>query len=170
MSTRSATIVKQQTIYYDGVREDELFRFYRHCDGYPSGHGLDMAKAFIRAEEKGTADKNRWFSQGLNNRNWVQKCFAELFAADCDLEVERFGMQHWDIEYLYVVEGEYAASGGKVNIDHLPVTIAVYDTYVPGASSWDDESEWSYDLVMEQEPLFKGNPHEFKKWAEKEDN
>lgn len=168
MSTRCATIVKQQSIYYDGTREDELFRFYRHCDGYPSGHGLDMAEAFIAAEEKGTADKDRWFSQGLNNRNWVQKCFAELFAADCDLEVEPPLTQHWDIEFLYVVEGMYGASGGKHNIDSLPVTIAVYDAYVEGESMWSDDSKWSYDLVMQQEPLFKGNPHEFKAWVEAE--
>ena len=91
MSTRSATIVMQQTDRGNEVTNDELFRFYRHCDGYPDGHGLDMAKAFIKAEEKGTADSDRWISVGLNNRNWVQTCFAELFNDDCDLEVEPLG-------------------------------------------------------------------------------
>lgn len=168
MSTRSATIVKQQTDYGEGVTNDELFRFYRHCDGYPEGHGLDMAKAFIRAEEKGTADSNRWISYGLNNRNWVQKCFAELFNDDCDIEVEPRGAQHWDIEYLYVVEGRYAAFGGKKNIDSLPVTITVYDAYVPNLSRLNEE--WSYDRVMQEEPLFSGTPREYvEKFGKKAD-
>lgn len=159
MSTRCATIVKQHNYYYDGDEEVELFRFYRHCDGYPSGHGLDMAESFIRAEEKGTADKNRWFSQGLNNRNWAQKCFAELFAADCDLELEGPKDEHWDIEFLYVVEGSYAAGGGKHNIERLPVTIACYD--VP-------DFDMQYKDVLKREPLFKGDPHYFKEWVENE--
>lgn len=139
----------------------ELFRFYRHCDGYPEGHGLDMAQAFNRAEGKGTADKDRWFSQGLNNRNWAQKCLAELFAADCDLELEPVGWQHWDIEFLYVVTGVYEASGGKHNIQTMPVTIAVYDTYADELSHL---SDWSYDRVLATEPLFVGTPHEYCEW------
>ena len=158
MSTRSATIVRQQTNHGDGVTTDELFRFYRHCDGYPDGHGLQMAEAFIRAEDKGTRDSGRWISDGLNNRNWVQKCFAELFADDCDLEVEPLGTQHWDIEYLYVVEGQYADFGGKENIDSLPVTITLYDTYIPNLSK---NEEWSYERVMQEEPEFSGTPREY---------
>ena len=47
MSTRSATIIKQTT-YWGGIEEHaELMRFYRHCDGYPEGHGMDMAKSVI---------------------------------------------------------------------------------------------------------------------------
>ena len=160
MSTRCATIVTQRN-YRDREEYEleELFRFYRHCDGYPEGHGLDMAKAFVRAEEKGTENKDRWFAQGLNNRNWVQKCFAELFADDCDIEVEPRGAQHWDLSYLYVVEGAYDGYGGKHNIDSMPVTITMYSAYIEGLSRMDEE--WSYDRVMEGEPLFSGTPREY---------
>ena len=152
MSTRSATIVTQRT-YKSATDYDveELFRFYRHCDGYPEGHGLDMAEAFVEAERKGTADKDRWYSSGLNNRNWVQKCFAELFAKDCDLEVEAKGHEHWDIEYLYVVEGASDHYGGKHTVGESPVVMRVYEAYGHG----------DYDGILSGEPIFDGKPQEF---------
>ena len=157
MSTRCATIVRQVTDFgsHGGLNTDELFRFYRHCDGYPEGHGLDMAQAFVEAERKGTANRDRWISDGLNNRNWAQKCFAELFSSDCDLELEPEGYEHWDLSYLYVVEGRYVAYGGKTNIDSLPVTISIY------RRNWSMNDEDSlYDKAMESEPVFSGTPLE----------
>ena len=152
MSTRSATIVTQRA--YTSIVEnetEELFRFYRHCDGYPEGHGMDMATAFVEAERKGTADRDRWYSSGLNNRNWVQKCFAELFAKDCDLEVEAKGNEHGDIEYLYVVEGASDHYGGKHNVDESPVVMRVYEAY----------GHTDYDDILAGEPIFDGKPQEF---------
>ena len=151
MSTRSATIVRQKTyLSKNEYDSEELFRFYRHCDGYPEGHGLQMAMAFRKAIDEGTADKDRWITCGLNNRNWVQKCFAALFAEDCDLEVEAFGHEHWDIEYLYVVEGAYDEYGGKHNVDDFDVRIIVYEARDDG-----------YEAIMRGEPIFDGGCREF---------
>lgn len=47
MSTRSATIIKQTTYWGEQAESEELMRFYRHCDGYPDGHGIDMAEAIF---------------------------------------------------------------------------------------------------------------------------
>lgn len=159
MSTRSVTIVRQRSYYGPSqYKVEELFRFYRHCDGYPEGHGLQMAKAFMDAEYLGTMNGERWISDGLNNRNWAQKCFAQLFACDCDLELETANSEHGDIDYLYVVEGDYERYGGKHNIDLLPVTIAVHSVVY---DHWDAD----YKATLESEPLFRGTPREFYDWA-----
>lgn len=164
MSTRSATIVRQRTYTSENdYTYDELFRFYRHCDGYPEGHGMDMARAFGAAEAEGTADPDRWIAHGLNNRNWCQWCFARLFAMDCDLEVEPRDCQHWDIAYLYVVTGDGEQYGGKHNIDQLPVTIAVYDARKirPWKEDYTDNPEWSYEALMGFDPIYEGSPAGF---------
>lgn len=155
MSTRSATIVRQRT--HSSSTEytvEELFRFYRHCDGYPEGHGLDMATAFLAAEQNDMPDPDDgfgWMKPTLNNRNWVQHCFKYLFNMNCDLEVEPKGTEHGDIEYLYVVEGRYDRYGGKHGAAELPVNIAVYSI------GWDTH----YEDAMAGEPIFSGTPSEY---------
>ncbi len=47
MSTRSATIIRQTTYWGETPDTEELMRFYRHCDGYPEGHWMDMAKSIV---------------------------------------------------------------------------------------------------------------------------
>lgn len=142
MSTRSATIVRQITHNGECDKTEELFRFYRHCDGYPEGHGMDLALACIEAKEHDAGQ--------LNNRNWAQHVFAHLFAKDIDIEIEPYGVEHGDIEYLYVIEGEYAAYGGKIYTDDMPVTITIY------GCGWDDP----YDEVLADKDavFFEGTP------------
>lgn len=53
MSTRSATIIRQTTYWGEEAESEELMRFYRHCDGYPDGHGIDMAEAIVEADGMG---------------------------------------------------------------------------------------------------------------------
>ena len=55
MSTRSATIIQQTTYWGEQAETEELLRFYRHYDGYPEGHGLDMARAMMEADQSGIA-------------------------------------------------------------------------------------------------------------------
>jgi hypothetical protein len=153
MSTRSQTIVNQVTQGYEGNTLDELFRFYRHCDGYPEGHGCDVATACVEALRKGTEKHTSPWGyefQTLNNRNWAQHVFGELFNMDCDLELEPMGTEHGDIDYLYVITGTYAAFGGKVPQDELPVIISIYS---PG---WDEP----FDEVMSGDPVFRGTAAE----------
>ena len=40
MSTRSITHIHEM----DSLRDEIICSFFRHCDGYPSGHGDDLAK------------------------------------------------------------------------------------------------------------------------------
>lgn len=158
MGTRCVTIVMERRISHDGNTVDELFRFYRHFDGYPEGHGLDMALALLKAEAKSTEKipGAGYGDQKLNNRNWCQHAFAEIFAMDADLEVEPDGYEHGDIEYLYVVNGLTDVSGGKEPIPAMDVNIAVHKV------GWDDK----YGDVLRRDPMFKGTPSEYVKWIE----
>lgn len=150
MSTRSATIVMDRR--YTSPKDyevKELFRFYRHCDGYPKGHGYQMARAFESVYDK--VEHN-----DLNNRNWVQHAFSEFFACDCDIEVEPYGVEHGDLEYLYVVTGSCDDFGGKHGVASMGVTIAVY------GCGWDE----GYEDVMSGDPIFEGTPAEYIRWIE----
>lgn len=152
MGTRSETIVRQRT--YTSPTEyttDELFRFYRHFDSYPSGHGADIATAILAADK-------RWKGE-VNNRNWCQKVIGVLFAiTDSDMEVEPHdAYEHGDLEYIYVIEGDYADYGGKHGVEQLPVRMAVYET------GWDV----SYAKAMSKEPLFEGTAQQFFAWLDK---
>ena len=147
MSTRCATIVYQNSVYANGTtKTDELFRFYRHWDGYPSGHGLDIAAAMLTAEHH--------YKGELNNRNWCQKVFSILFTCNADMEVEPAGVEHGDLDYLYVIVGGYAAYGGKEKVDKLPAVMAVY------RMEWDQP----YAEAMKGEPLFRGTASEYMEW------
>lgn len=147
MSTRCATIVYQNTQYGGNEHKtEELFRFYRHYDGYPEGHGKDIAAAMLAAEHH--------YEGQLNNRNWCQKLFSFLFSCNTDMEVETAEVEHGDLDYLYVIMGGYAAYGGKMRVDKLPVAMAVYRMH------WDEP----YETALKGEPLFKGTATEYMEW------
>ena len=88
MSTRSATIIKQTTYWGEQAETEELMRFYRHCDGYPEGHGMDMAEAVIEAD-----------GMGIDIRAWCQPFLAKFLGKPCTVEFEPKGCQHGDLEY-----------------------------------------------------------------------
>ena len=146
MGTRCATIVRQVTDYGDSQKVEELFRFYRHWDGYPEGHGLAIASAIMAANDDPLK----------NNRNWCQRVFCRLFAEGADMEVEPSKCWHSDIEYLYAITGHYANYGGKVGVDEFPVIIEVW------RSSWDVP----YGTTMRKKPLFRGNAQEYVEWVD----
>lgn len=152
MSTRSETIIMQECGKYAvnedgryeriGAEDREVARFYRHCDGYPTGHGLDMAYSF-----EGCGKSN------LRGRNWVQVLLGafmlgegkegtpmEEWGAPC-IEFEPQDVEHGDLEYLYTVRGSIFGE----------VTIAVRRI------GWDEH----YADVLEREPLFEGTPREY---------
>lgn len=141
MSTRSATIIRQTTYYSEkDVNTEELMRFYRHCDGYPEGHGIDMARALIKANE-----------ECGDTRSWCQHFLASFLNMPCAVEFESFGCQHGDLEYLYVVEGIVDHRWNKTKDGKLPITISVYDI------GWDE----SYHVAEKREPIFSGNAYEY---------
>ena len=141
MSTRSATIIRQTTYWGEQAETEELMRFYRHCDGYPEGHGIDMARAVTLADKKGIAPKY-----------WVQGVLEFFFCNYVGVEFEPYGCEHGDIEYLYVVEGIVDHRWGKTKNDTLPVTISVYQ------HSWDEPY---ISTELNTEPIFSGTAYEY---------
>lgn len=77
MSTRSQT-----RINFGGER---VLTFYRHCDGYPQGHGCDLCKAVEKAGDD------------------VIELLSLLKFVDIEIEPANVA-EHGDIEYLYEVD------------------------------------------------------------------
>ena len=140
MGTRSATIIRQTTYWGEQADAEELMRFYRHCDGYPEGHGIDMAEAIAKADQ----------NKGME-RCWCQPFLAKFLSKPCTVEFEPFGCMHGDLEYLYVVDGIVDHRWGKTKSGKLPITISVYGI------GWDED----YDVAMEREPIFSGTAYEY---------
>ena len=144
MSTRSATIIKQTTYWGEDADTEELMRFYRHCDGYPEGHGMEMAQAVRNADRVADKRDSEWVGNFLS---WflVQSPYTS------HIEFEPKGCQHGDLEYLYVVEGIVDHRWGKTKSGNLPITISVYNI------GWDE----SYADVEKREPIFSGTAYEY---------
>lgn len=150
MSTRSITIIKNHEKWIDWdtrvpvEKTGELLRFYRHMDGYPDGHGLQMAAAFMDAQIDGIID----------NRNWCAVFLGRFFNVETHIDVERPDdeLEHGDIEYIYVVDGFCDYSGGREGVEDCSfVRISVYrHTYDQG-----------YADALAKEPLFSGTPQEY---------
>lgn len=141
MSTRSATIIKQTTYWGETPDTEELMRFYRHCDGYPEGHGMDMAESIVEVDVWRQAD----------TRAWCQSFLEKFLGRPCTVVFEPFGCTHGDLEYLYVVEGIVDHRWGSTHDGKLPVTISVYEI------GWDED----YYVVMERTPIFSGTAYEY---------
>lgn len=78
MSTPSVTILKNLVLNWKSnqMEEETIATFYRHYDGYPSCHAVDIANSLIVASR--TKPEHIDFSGAsverdiLNNRNWCQ--------------------------------------------------------------------------------------------------
>ena len=144
MSTRSATIIKQTTYWGEEAETEELMRFYRHCDGYPEGHGMDMAEAIRNVDLLNGVRGSEWAAHFLN---W----FLIHSPYTTNIEFESRGSQHGDLEYLYVVEGIVDHRLGRAKGGRLPITISVYTI------GWNED----YDDAEEREPIFSGTAYEY---------
>lgn len=144
MSTRSATIIRQTTYWGEQADTSELMRFYRHCDGYPEGHGMDMAEAIKNVDRLDGVRGSEWLANFLN---W----FLIHSPYTPHIEFEPKGCQHGDLEYLYVVEGIVDYRWGKTKSGKLPITISVYGI------GWDED----YDVAIKREPIFSGTAYEY---------
>lgn len=76
MSTPSVTILKNLVLNWKSnqMEEETIATFYRHYDGYPSCHAIDIASSLVVASR--TKPEHIDFSGAsverdiLNNRNW----------------------------------------------------------------------------------------------------
>lgn len=143
MSTRSATIIRQTTYWGEQADTEEIMRFYRHCDGYPDGHGMELANAVLNAD-RAKPRPSEWLATVLN---W----FLIWSPYSPCIEFEPYGCQHADLEYLYVMEGIVDRRWGATKSGKLPITISVY------GMGWDED----YDVAMERTPIFSGTAYEY---------
>lgn len=157
MSTQSVTIIKNRVLDWDTDKKKEvtIAKFYRHCDGYPSGHGADIASALVDAAltkpEKYMVLDKEYVHAVLNNRNWCQHLFKELCKKDIDIEFVNADDKVYT-NYTYVITGEYANYGGILDIDaedYLDrINVKVY---------YGDEGDYV---------LFDGSAEEYAEWDE----
>lgn len=92
MSTPSVTILKNLVLNWESnqMEEETIATFYRHWDGYPSCHAIDIANSLVVASR--TKPEHIDFSGGsverdiLNNRNWCQHFLKAMCMADADIE------------------------------------------------------------------------------------
>ena len=94
MSTRSQTIIN--------FGEKRVLTFYRHCDGYPQGHGCDLCKAVEKAGDD------------------VIELLSLLRIYDIEIEPAMVG-ERGDVEFLYEVTypdplGYYPEGRPDVNV------------------------------------------------------
>ena len=125
MSTPSVTILKNLVLNWESnqMEEETIATFYRHWDGYPSCHAIDIANSLVVASR--TKPEHIDFSGAsverdiLNNRN-------------SDADIEFIGEDNVpSASYTYVVTGAYDNFGGKVSIgaeEYLSrINIKVYE-------------------------------------------
>ena len=136
MSTPSVTILKNLVLNWKSnqMEEETIATFYRHYDGYPSCHAIDIASSLVVASR--TKPELIDFSGAsverdiLNNRNWCQHFLKAMCMADADIEF--IGEDNVpSASYTYVVTGAYDNFGGKVSIgaeEYLSrINIKVYE-------------------------------------------
>ena len=111
MSTRCALIVNERNRLEYGEPLEEVFRLYRHCDGYPEGMGQDL-KSICASYQK---DSER--------KSWSQYLLEKLSALST-YEMEPPSAVHGDLEFLYCI-----------NVDGRKMTVSCYTI------GWDEEYE-----------------------------
>ena len=84
------TFLQDNEQYGDDWSDAIAEQFYRHWDGYPTGHGADIAMALLNAsltERKKYIrfDGKKCDESVLNNRNWCQHFLKELCKQDIEL-------------------------------------------------------------------------------------
>lgn len=137
MSTPSVTILKNLVLNWKSnqMEEETIATFYRHLDGYPSCHAIDIANSLVVASRT-KPEQHIDFSGAsverdiLNNRNWCQHFLKAMCMADADIEF--IGEDNVpSASYTYVVTGAYDNFGGKVGIgaeEYLSrINIKVYE-------------------------------------------
>lgn len=108
MSTRCALIVNERSKWKKDRPLEEVFRLYRHCDGYPEGMGQDLKSICARYQKEN------------ERKSWSQYLLEKLSAL-CTYEMEPAGAHHGDLEFLY-----------RIDVDGSEMTLSCY------AIGWDE--------------------------------
>lgn len=156
MSTTSITILKNRVFDWETKEKKDVTvaKFYRHHDGYPTGHGSDIAAAIVNAaytEHKKYIrfDGKKCDESVLNNRNWCQHFLKELCKQDMDIEFVDTDAKLYSY-FTYVITGEYDNFGEKLDIDNVEYLIRINVKVYCG-----DEND---------ELLFDGNGFDYLEW------
>ena len=160
MSTRSEILVYSEFMQWNWELDQNVkevlptFRAYRHWDGYPEAHGLDIVKALAMADEH----------DQLDNRSWEQHFLKRYLSMDFNVNVEPpAGDGQWchgDLEYVYRLTGKQDHTGGREPEDGFmaaKVLLEVFEVY--GVELNND-----YSGLDGCEPVFSGSWREFPKW------
>lgn len=156
MSTLAVTILKNRVLDWETNEKKDVTvaKFYRHRDGYPTGHGADIAMALLNAsltERKKYIrfDGKKYDKSVLNNRNWCQHFLKELCKQDMDIEFVNVDDSICGY-FTYVITGECDNFGGKLDIDNVEYLIRINVKVYCG-----DEND---------ELLFDGNGFDYLEW------
>ena len=109
MSTRYALIVNERNRWKYGELLEEVFRLYRHYDGYPEGMGQDLKTICAR------------YQKDSERKSWSQYLLEKLSAL-CNYEMEPPSAVHGDLEFLY-----------RIDVDACEMTVSCY------VIGWDEE-------------------------------
>lgn len=156
MSTPAVTILKNRVFDWETKEKKDVTvaKFYRHWDGYPTGHGADIAMALLNAsltERKKYIrfDGKKCDKSVLNNRNLCQHFLKELCKQDMDIEFIG-NDENLCGDFTYVITGEYDNFGGKSDVDNVEYLIRINVKVYCG-----DEND---------ELLFDGNGFDYLEW------
>jgi hypothetical protein len=158
MGTRSVTIIMNE-------HEQELCRVYRQFDGYPEGHGKDLAALCDREITDGISgtslykglDKNglpiRAKAEEYTTSNGISELAAQIITGlknehpvgNIYLEIPQGDISRW-AEYIYIVRGK---EGEKPTIECRTQT-----------------GDFPFNIQTETGLVFKGTA---KEWLEKEE-
>ena len=123
MNVSSITILKNRVRNLKTNEQEEkiIAKFYRRWNGYPAGHGRDIAIALDYAaitDPKTYTHFNgkKYKKVVLNNRNWCQHFLKELCKQDIDIEFVD-NDDELCVGYIFVVTGEYDNFGEKVDVN-----------------------------------------------------
>lgn len=113
MSTPSVTILKNLVLNWKSnqMEEETIATFYRHYDGYPSCHAIDIANSLVVASRT-KPEQHIDFSGAsverniLNNRNWCQHFLKAMCMADADIEFIGEDKEFYPDEHPQILERE----------------------------------------------------------------
>ena len=120
MSTRSLVrfATREEGVSFSEHPERVEVQVYKHYDGYPQGHPLDIAKWLIDFKiVNGLGGHDIKVANGLG-------CLAAQYVAGFkmgagDMYIENPDTQHGDIEYITYVWGDYGKG----------IWMSIFDTY-----------------------------------------
>ena len=120
MSTRSLIrfATREEGVSFSEHPERVEVQVYKHYDGYPSGHPVDLAKFLNRFRiVNGLTNDSSYVANGLG-------CLAAQYVAAFkmvpgDLYIENSNSKHMDIEYITYIWG----------IENKGIWMSIFDVY-----------------------------------------